>query len=191
MKKKNKVIAFMLEIINPALGFTYIDHKNQNYVAVTVIVAIMKLLFYFGLYNALGLNPKGKFVFTLVSSVIIGLPSALVSLNVVNKLNKKIDEERLKTVEKEIKVKKDNEANEINKYHASTFISDLNKIYNLKKNSLLTEVEYNLRKEAILKRIENYGIRDSAEDFLNSILVLKESNILTKDELIDIKNKIL
>lgn len=191
MKKKDKATAFLLEIVNPALGFTYIDSKNQNYIAVTVIVSILKLIFYFGMNEAADFRVKGILLFIIISSIIVGLPSALVSISVINKTNKKIDEENNLKKEKESKIKKENEFIELSKYSSQTFIYDLKKIYNLNKNSLLTDEELKVRKEAILKKIDNYGIKDNVEDFLISILVLKEDNILTKDEIINIKNKVL
>lgn len=190
MKKKDKALAFMLEIINPAFGFTYIDSKNQNYIAVTIIVTIIKLIFYFGMYEAFGLTSKGKFVFVLVSSVIVGLPSALVSLSVVSKLNKKIEEDIKLRLENENKIIRENEIKESSKYSSKALIDDLNKIDNLYKNSLLTYDELNTRKEAIINKIADYGVKEDAEDFLNSILILKENGILSKEEIIEIKNKI-
>jgi len=109
----------------------------------------------------------------------------------VDRKNKELDEDFKKKEESKILIQKENEFIELKKYNSVEFITDLKKIYNLYKNSLLNEQEFNLRKNSFFKRIKEFGIKEDAEDFLSSILILNEENILTKDELIEIKKMII
>jgi len=81
----------------------------------------------------------------------------------------------------------DNNSNE-SKYTSNVFISQLNKIYNLKENSIFSDEEFNSKKNQFIIDLMNKGISQELDDFLSDILILKDKNILTIDEIKEIKN---
>lgn len=192
--KKNKMIAFFLELLCPGFGYIYADPTNVIYKVVASLVFVFKCYTVYT-FNQ-GINTfnddmgMGLLVtlFFLISTSIVSLPFAFFAMDKVDKKNKGLDEDFKKKEESKIMIQKENE---LNKYKSVEFITDLEKIYNLYKNSLLNEQEFNLRKNYFFKRIEDFGIKEDAEDFLSSILILNEENILTKDELIEIKKMII
>jgi len=77
-----------------------------------------------------------------------------------------------------------------NKYTSEAFISQLNKIYSLKENSIFSDEEYKNRKIQFIIDLINKGISQSLDNFLSDILTLKDKNILTIEEIKQIKNSL-
>lgn len=75
-------------------------------------------------------------------------------------------------------------------YNSTRLISELSKIYKLRENKIYSEEEYSKRKDEILTNVLKNGISQSLEDFLSDILILKEQNILTIDEIYKLKNNL-
>ncbi len=80
--------------------------------------------------------------------------------------------------------------NNISKYNSENFISEINKIIKLKENNIFSEEEYLKRKNDILDDIKNKGITQNLTEFLSDILVLKEKDILTVEEINNIKTSL-
>ncbi|MFZ4589407.1 MAG: hypothetical protein ACOYN6_00285 [Ignavibacteria bacterium] len=81
-------------------------------------------------------------------------------------------------------------SNSIDKYISRTFISEVNKAYNLKINGIYSEEEFVGRKIDILNNLKNNGISQSIEDFLVDIIPLKMDGILSTEEIDEIKRYI-
>jgi len=71
------------------------------------------------------------------------------------------------------------------------FIDNMEKIFKLFKNELLTDEEFKSRKTRYITEINLNKIVEKPEDFLNSIIPLKENGIITLEELKQIKSYIL
>jgi len=190
--KKSKMSAFFLELLCPGFGYVYADPTNVTYKVVASLVFVFKCYvgyaFSVSEFNEPMILEFISLFFYLIATSIISLPFAYFAMDKVDKKNKGLDEDFKKTEESKIMIQKENE---LKKYKSEEFITDLEKIYNLYKNSLLNEQEFNLRKNFFFKRIEDFGVKEDAEDFLSSILILNEENILTKDEIIKIKKMII
>lgn len=76
------------------------------------------------------------------------------------------------------------------KYTSEAFISQLNKIYSLKENSIFSDEEYKNRKIQFIIDLINKGISQSLDNFLSDILTLKDKNILTVEEIKQIKSSL-
>ncbi|MFZ4589411.1 MAG: hypothetical protein ACOYN6_00305 [Ignavibacteria bacterium] len=78
-----------------------------------------------------------------------------------------------------------------NRYSSDKLIKELTKINILKKESIINNTDYHIRIDNILLDINKYGISETREDFLISIIPLKDSGIITQDVLDKLKKSLL
>lgn len=76
------------------------------------------------------------------------------------------------------------------KLTSESFISQLNKINSLKENSIYSNEEYTNKKIQLIIDLINKGISQNLDDFLSDILSLKEKNILSLEEIKQIKSSL-
>lgn len=71
------------------------------------------------------------------------------------------------------------------------FKDNLIKNYKLFQHELITEIDYAARRDEIIGELSYKQINISQEDFLYELILLKENNILSKDDMQKIKSYIL
>lgn len=78
----------------------------------------------------------------------------------------------------------------IMKYSSDIFISEITKIIKLKENNIYSDEEYIIKKKDLITDLSSKEITQGINDFLSCLLVLKENNILTVEEINQIKTSL-
>lgn len=76
----------------------------------------------------------------------------------------------------------------IDPYDEESFINKINKLNKLLLAQILTEEEFQNKKLELINDLNNVKNTINREDFLISLIPLKNNNILTQDEILKIKN---
>ena len=116
------------------------------------------------------------YIIFVVPGIIISIWAVVDAYQLANEKNREIDnrDRKKKQVEK-------------NKTTSSDFVKNLKKIYLLFQNEILSEEEYVNKKNALIANLYKKTIMEDPEDFLSSIIILKDENILDQDEIKKIK----
>lgn len=77
------------------------------------------------------------------------------------------------------------------KYNSNKLVKELTRIFDFKNSGLYTEEEFSKRKINIIINLINEGINENLEDFLVSIIPLKEKGILSLEDINQIKSSFL
>lgn len=185
MKKEKTNLSFLLEILNPGLGFFYkngIKPEYFLYISIGVIYIVFLLVMdvksnmdwsrsmqniasIFGLRGLVRDSPKvGGIIFWSVMFVISRVTIIILYHEIKN-------DQHISS----------------NQYDSERFKNELTNLFKLKKEELLNEEEYQRKVNQILKNIKTYGVSESKEIFLVNILPLKEQGIITKEILEKVK----
>lgn len=180
--EKNEGITFVLNLIFPGAGFIYLGEEFTNQGIGYIIGNLIGMV----LTAATGLF------------AIFWIPFAFFVLiygfTATKQYNEKIKKENKITSEKfaeQDKTEQEHKEKEAKKIRCEDFIENMEKTYKLFKNELLSEDEFKSRKEKLITQINLNKIAEKPEDFLSSIITLKEKSILTQEELQKIKEYVL
>jgi len=116
------------------------------------------------------------YILFVIPGLIVSIWAAIDAYQLAEEINKNIDQ----TISK---AKKDEE----NQISSSDFVQNVKKLYLLHKNEILSEEEYLNKKNSLISDLYTKQIIENPEDFLSSIISLKDENILDKDEIQKIK----
>jgi TM2 domain-containing membrane protein YozV len=78
-----------------------------------------------------------------------------------------------------------------NKIKADEFAEKLKKVHKLHANNIYSDKEYKEKKKAIISELASKKINCEPDDFLASLVVLKEQNVLDSEEINKIKTFII
>lgn len=127
-----------------------------------------------------------------IGAIVFGVIIMITSIDLAKEINETIKQEEIglaqtkkKKQEEVEKKKKDEEVNVI------TFIHNLENTHKLFINEIYSEEEFLSKKASIISNLYSKKLSCSAEDFLSELIVLKEQEILTIDEINKIKSLIL
>lgn len=177
LEKKEPWIAIVLSIIIVGAGHIYAGKTTKG-----IIFIIIDLILYF-LAAATGIG-----LVLAIGFIIFGV---IDSYNVVKEGNFQIDQEEMRksnesSREKSEKEKADKlkQEQEIN---VNIFAEDLKKCYKLFTADIYSEDEYKSKKDALINNLATKKISCNIEDFLASLISLKEQKILSIEEINKIK----
>lgn len=182
-QEKNVGITFLLNFIWSGAGHIYVGGQNNTNNGITAIIVNLVFMILTALTGFFAIFWLPFWIYILVNGF---------------KITKEYNALVLK--ENEVYLKKENEINEQVKAQEETerkkircidFIENMEKTFKLYKNELLSEEEFNSRKEKLITQINLNKIAEQPEDFLTSIISLKDKKILNQEELKKIKEYIL
>lgn len=182
-QEKNEGITFLLNFIWSGAGHIYVGGQNNTNSGITAIIVNLVFMILTALTGFFAIFWLPFWIYILVNGF---------------KITKEYNALVLK--ENELYFKKENEISEQVNAQAETekkkircidFIENMEKSFKLYKNELLSEEEFISRKEKLITQINLNKIAEQPEDFLTSIISLKDKNILTQEELKKIKEYVL
>jgi len=210
MDKKDKNTAVTYNILIPGVGDMYVEKNSstQGILIVGIITTIISLGILFnifqelvrantfeGLYDRMYRDRSGiYFGLGFGLFVCLVLPRVIFVLEVIDRVTK--FNNRLSNNFPPLVNSSSIEKNEIKnsiintEYNSEKFISEIHKVKNLRENEVYSEDEYLKRKYDIINNLTNKGISQSLEDFLLEIIPLKKNNILTGEEINQIKSSL-
>jgi len=172
--KKDNGITLVLNFLFSGLGHIYLGGKYQEkgimYLVINFVLAV--LTFATGFF------------------AIFWIPFWIYVMINGDKLTKEYNASIIKEAEIIHEEKSQAETEKI-KIKSIDFIHTMEKTHKLFENELLTEKEFISRKEKLIDEIYVNKIYEQPEDFLSSIISLKEKKILTQEELQKIKAYVL
>lgn len=128
---------------------------------------------------------------TIFGAIIFGIFAIIDSYNLANDINFQIEQEEIRKLneaqkeklekEKAGKLKQEREIN------VNNFIEALKKNYKLLTAEIYSGEEYKTKKDALINNLATKKISCSIEDFLASLITLKEQKILNLEEINKIK----
>lgn len=172
---KNPAITFLLNFVFAGAGTMYVGRKYHNAGIIQMIVTLIFAIMIF-------VNPIVLIIWLPYVAFIL-----IYGFKVTKEINDEINEENL-TVQNDVFKREDVERKKVK---CNDFIESIEKASKLYKNNLLSEDEFKNKKEKLIRDIKLNKIAEEPEDFLNCIIPLKEKNLITQDELMEIKNSIL
>jgi len=127
------------------------------------------------------------YILFVVPGIIIHIWAIIDANSLAKRINTDIEKEEEHKA-KEIELKKINEKKSIVK--VDDFIEKMKKIHNLFLNEIIDENEYLDKKKALILELATKRIEIEPDDFLASLISLKEQKVLTIDEINKIKSLI-
>ncbi|MBS1492233.1 MAG: hypothetical protein JST55_01905 [Bacteroidetes bacterium] len=185
MKKDKTQLAFLLEILNPGLGFIYKNGIKFEYV-LFVLIGVIYIVFI--LVMDVKSNMSWSRSMQNVASIfgLRGLVSDAPKVGGIIFWSFTFILSRITMIILYNEIKKD-ELHSSNQYDSERFKIELTNLFKLKKEELLNEEEYQSKVNQIIKNIKTYGLSESKEIFLVKILPMKEQGIITKEILEQLK----
>lgn len=164
--KKEFWIAFLINFFFPGGGHIYAGktEKGAWLLVISFICAILTPLVYI----------------TIVASIVIWIYTLVTSQSVVDEYNKGIIEIEKKSVEEEK-----------THIHIQEFIEGLNNTNQLFSSEIISEQEFNSRKNSIISQLSYKKLVEDPDKLLLSLVPLKQSGVLSEEEIKEIKKYIL
>lgn len=186
-EKKSSGITFLLNFFTvTGAGYFYLGDKYTNrgviYVVITFFLALISVVS--GGIGLLLLFPW--YIFVIVSG-----------FSATEECNRAIDSYNIK-IQEPTQTNQNNSQQYFNesekqshKVKCVEFVDKMEKFSKLLKNDLITEEEFNNKKQKLINDIVLYKVAENPEDFLTVIVDLKTKEILTQEDLQKIKKIIL
>jgi len=172
--KKEEGITILLNFLFSGLGHIYLGgkyfQKGLMYLIINFVLAVLSIA-------------TGFFI-------LLWIPFWILVMIDGSKLTKEYNSSIIKEFESVHEVQSQAETDKI-KIKSMDFVRTMEKTHKLFENELLTREEFQSRKEKLINELYINKIYEQPEDFLTSIISLKEKNILTQEELQKIKAYIL
>ena len=166
---KNKITAFILELICPGFGFMYLHNiTSKNLVGAFLGIMATAFICYKSYKDYFQFESLRKDTY-LEEWIMMITFFAVIRISTIAIL----------------------QAKELNKIDPTVFTGNLIKYYRLKSNNLITEEEFERKKSILLSFLKQKGVNQSSDEFLTSLIILKEDNILTSNDLLLIKDIVL
>lgn len=179
---KTEGITFLLNFFFSGAGHIYVGGKYMNtgivYLVINCFMVVLTAV-------------TGFFAILWIPFWIFVMVNGFTITKEYNADIEKENENFYKQEDEKKEQEKSHAENEKKKVKCSDFIENMEKTYKLYKNELLSEEEFISRKEKLITQINLNKIAEQPEDFLTSIISLKEKNILTQEELQKVKKYIL
>jgi len=170
LEKKEPWIAILLSVLIAGAGHIYCGQTTKGVVFIIIDIILW---------------------FTIFGAIIFGIYAIIDSYNLAKDINFQIEQEERRKAnnlqkeklekEKAVKLKKELEIS------ADSFIEEFKKNYKLFKAEIYSEEEYKSKKDALINKLATKKISCSIEDFLASLITLKEQKILSIEEINKIK----
>ena len=165
-QRKDPFLAGVLSIVFPGAGQIYCGQVGYGIVLFILTIIAYMLLIIPGL-------------FTHGTAVYLAYQKA-------KDINYGID-----SLEQQKRIDQKKSADLDNKIKADEFAEKLKKVHKLHANNIYSDDEYKLKKMAIISELASKKINGAPDDFLASLVVLKEQNILDIEEINKIKALII
>jgi TM2 domain-containing membrane protein YozV len=170
LEKKEPWIAVLLSILIAGAGHIYCGKTAKG-----VIFIVIDLILWFTIFGA----------------IIFGIFAIIDSYNLAKDINFQIEQEerrKINGLQKE-KIEKEQVAKmkQEQEISADNFIEELKKNHKLFTAEIYSEQEYRSKKDAVINNLATKKISCSIEDFLASLITLKEQKILSIEEINKIK----
>lgn len=173
LKRKEPWFAAIMSLLLPGVGQIYCGKIERG-----VIFIIIGILLWF----------------TIIGGIIMGIIAAIDAYNLAKDYNFQIEQEgrrKINDLEKEKLEKEKVEKLKDQEISVKYFTEALKKNYKLFTAEIFSEEEYKSKKDAIINNLATKKITCSIEDFLASLITLKEQKVLSKEEINKIKLLIL
>lgn len=186
-QKKSSGITFVFNFcVVPGSGFIYLGDK---YITRGIIFVLINFFLVFITIISSGAGFILLIPFWIIM-IVLGFSATEEYNESVEIYNKNVNENAQMEYQKKQKMIKENEIHS-RKVKCVEFVDKLEKYNKLLKNELLTEKEFNDKKQKLINEIVLYKVAENPEDFLSVILDLKVKDILTNEDLQNIKKSIL
>jgi len=170
LEKKEPWIAVLLSVLIAGAGHIYCGKTTKG-----VVFIIIDLILWFTIFGA----------------IIFGIFAIIDSYNLAKDINFQIEQEekrKLNEVQREkLEKEKADKIKQEQEIDVNNFTEDLKKNYKLFTAEIYSEDEYKGKKDALINNLATKKISCSIEDFLASLITLKEQKILSIEEINKIK----
>ncbi len=169
LEKKKPWIAVVLSLLFGGLGHLYLGKIEKGIIFIVIEIVLWFTIFggiIFTIYTMIDANNTAKD---------INFEIDLIEKNKAKEAVEKVEQQKVENLRKE---------NEIN---ADDFISALKKNYKLFSAEIYSADEYRTKKSTIVNELATKQISCSVEDFLGSLISLKDQGILDSEEIKKIK----
>lgn len=180
-------ITFVLNFcVIPGAGFIYLGDQftNRGIVFIVVTIALAGFTVITGGVGFLLLIPWDIII------IVLGFSATNEYNRLIKSSNIKIHEQNQIIEQVKNNFKKENELLS-KKVKCVEFVDKIEKYSKLLKNDLISEEEFNDKKQKLINDIVLYKVAENPEDFLTVIVDLKTKEILTQEDLQKIKKIIL
>jgi hypothetical protein len=184
--RKDPSITFLWNFFFPGSGYLYL---GGPYLTTGIILLLVQ--FILGFLTAV---TGGAF---FIWGIPVWITVMITGFSSTNKYNALIDAETKKEKETFDKVQKEQEIirkekdDKDKKVKCTEFISKLEKYHKLMKNDLLSNEEYNNKKQKLISEVRLYKVAEQAEDFLIEMIDLKNKGLISQEDLTKIKEALI
>jgi len=170
LEKKEPWIAVLLSFLIAGAGHIYCGKTTKG-----VIFIVIDLIAWF----------------TIVGAIIFGIFAMIDSYNLAKDINLQVEQEERRqqneVQKKKLEIEKADKMRQEKEVSVNNFIEALKKNHKLFTAEIYSEEEYKIKKDAIINNLATKKISCSIEDFLASLISLKEQKILSIEEINKIK----